>query len=164
MYPNHTYGFASPTGLWKVTTSVAVECNWFLKSIGCFYWYKTSFKFFKQACFCWFLTCVYWIYWIIVHLSQNLSLSVIENVLWSVYKPDTHICFPSQDHGRSWQGCRFCGYTFNHQWIDWFQRNFGREYLVVKVWWFKTVFGIRDKPRVNKDHSVNTWHCFSIPP
>ena len=34
------------------------------------------------------------------------------------------------------------------------EKRFGREGLLVKVWWFKTVFGIRDGTRGTKDHWV----------
>ena len=41
------------------------------------------------------------------------------------------------------------------------RKVFGRESLVVEVWWFKIVVGIREIPRVNKAHWVNPWQFFN---
>ena len=62
VYPNWTYGFASPTCLWKFGVRSLVECSYFFASIDCFSWYKTTFKFFIQALRGWLLTCVYWFF------------------------------------------------------------------------------------------------------
>ena len=94
LYPKQTYIIASPVGLWKVVVRVPVECNWFLTSIDCFYLSQISFKFFAQDFLCWFLTCLFFIYWVSVSWSWNFSLGVIENCLWGVSKPHIHICFP----------------------------------------------------------------------
>ena len=50
-YPNQTYGFASPTGLWKVVAWVLVGCSDLLTSIYCFSWSQILFKFFVQDFF-----------------------------------------------------------------------------------------------------------------
>ena len=86
-------------------------------------WSKKSFKLFSKSFFCWMFTCVYHIYWIIVHWYWNLSLGVIENCQWSISKPDMRICFPC----RFVEGCGevsgFCDLTYCHEYIDWLQGN-----------------------------------------
>ena len=93
-YPNKTFGFASPAGLWEVVVRVLVECNCFLAWIYYFNWYEISYKSFTQAYFCLFLTCLYFNYWISVHWSWNLSSVVIANCLWAVSKTDIRISSP----------------------------------------------------------------------
>ena len=57
IYPNWTYRFSPPTGLWKVVVRGTVVCNWLLTSINCFEWSKTSLKLFTKPSFvdCWLL-------------------------------------------------------------------------------------------------------------
>ena len=90
---------SSPAGFWKVMARVTVGCSDLFASIYWFAWSKISFKFFVQALFCWFLTCVYFIYCIVVHWSWNLSLSVLETFLRKVSKPGIQL----------WLPCRFVG-------------------------------------------------------
>ena len=66
-YPNRTYGFSSPAGLWKVVARVTVGCSELFTSIDWFAWSKISFNFFVQAFFFLSLTCFYHLYWILVH-------------------------------------------------------------------------------------------------
>ena len=94
-YPNRTYKFASPAGLWKAMARVPVGCSDLFASIDCFVWCKITFKFFVRAFFCLSLTCVYHIYWISVHWSWNLSSSVIANCQWAICKPDVRIFSPT---------------------------------------------------------------------
>ena len=94
MYPNWTYGFSPPACFWKVAARVPVGCSEFFAFIDCFAWSKISSKFFVQDFVCWFLNCVYLIYWISVHWYWKLSLGVLENCLWDVYKSDTQLRFP----------------------------------------------------------------------
>ena len=56
LYPNRTFGFSSPAGLWKVMDRVLVGCSDLLASIYCFAWSKIYFKIFVHTLFCWFLT------------------------------------------------------------------------------------------------------------
>ena len=81
----------TPTGLWNVMTRVPVVCSQFFTSIDWFSWSKISFEFFVKDFFCWLLTCVYWIYWIIINLYWNLSLGVSTNFLWDVSKSDIQL-------------------------------------------------------------------------
>ena len=67
LYPNRTYGFSSPAGLWKVVARVTVGCSELFTSIDWFAWSKISFNFFVQAFFFLSLTCFYHLYWILVH-------------------------------------------------------------------------------------------------
>ena len=85
-YPNQTYVFASPTGFWKVVSRVPVGCSDLFASTDYFAWSKKSLHFLIKDFFCWFLTCVYCIYWVSVHWSWNLSSGVLENCLWKVSK------------------------------------------------------------------------------
>ena len=48
-----------------------------------------------------------------------------------------------------------CSCNFYYKFIYWIQGNFGREGLVVKVWFFKKVFIIRYEPMGTKVHWVN---------
>ena len=54
-----------------------------------------SFKFFVQAIFCWLFACVYYIYCIVVNWSWKLSLYVIANRYWAIYKIYIRICSPA---------------------------------------------------------------------
>ena len=63
-----------------------VESNCLLKSIDCFDWSKIFFKLIAKSFLCWFLTCIFFIYWISANWSWNASLGVISNYLWDVYK------------------------------------------------------------------------------
>ena len=47
---------------------------------------KIDFKIFAQYFFCWLLTCVYHIHWIIYHWSWKLSVGVVSNCQWDVSK------------------------------------------------------------------------------
>ena len=58
---------------------------------------------------------------------------------------------------------RVFSYNFHIQMTCWIKGNFWRESLVLKVWWTKIVVGIRDKPRVKKDHWIHPL-LFSIKP
>ena len=89
---NWTYVFDSPVGLRTVVARVPVWCNNLLEFIA-FSWSKISFKFISQYFLCLFFTCVFCIYCISIHSSWNVSLVMIENCLWDVYKLDIHICF-----------------------------------------------------------------------
>ena len=93
-YPNHIYIFSFPAGFWQVVTRVTVACNLLLILIYYFDWSNISFKLFSQDFLCRFLTCLFFIYWISVHWSWNLSLGLIENFLWVVSKPGIRIWFP----------------------------------------------------------------------
>ena len=73
---------------------VSVGCSELFTSIYWFSWYKIPFNFFVQSFFCWFLTCVYHIYWINIRWSWKLSSGVLENFQWDVSKPYIRICFP----------------------------------------------------------------------
>ena len=72
-YPNLTYVFASPAGLWKVVERVLVGYLDLSASIYWFVWSKISFELFIWAFFFLLLTCVYFIFWISAHCSWNLS-------------------------------------------------------------------------------------------
>ena len=48
---------------------------------------------FVQYFFCWFLTCMYNIFWISVHWSWYLFSGVLANCQWGVSKPDIRFCF-----------------------------------------------------------------------
>ena len=122
-YTNQTYRFSSPTVLWKVVTRVTVDCNCLLTSIDWFDWYKISFKFSTKYYFCWYLTCVYWSYWISANWYWSLSSGAIENLLWGVSKSYIQIWPPPQACKSSCRGCYFCRYTCNHQLIEWIQEN-----------------------------------------
>ena len=63
-------------------------------SIKNFDWSKTSFKFIAQGFICWFFTYVFYIFYISTTWYLYLSLGVIANFLWSIYKSDIHIWFP----------------------------------------------------------------------
>ena len=85
-YPNWTYAFASPTGLWKAMVRVTVGCSDPFSKTDCFYWYKTSFKSFVQAFFLLLLMCMYNFFGIIINWSWKFSLNVIENCQLDVSK------------------------------------------------------------------------------
>ena len=80
-----------------------------------------SFKLFVESIFCLFLTCVYHIYFIIVHWSWKLSLGAISNFRWAVSKPDIRSCFSHMLVKFRGEGCGFCGCTYLNQYIDWLQ-------------------------------------------
>ena len=69
-----------------------VESNCLLKSIDCFDWSKIFFKLIAKSFLCWFLTCIFFIYWISANWSWNASLGVISNYIWDVYKYYIRIC------------------------------------------------------------------------
>ena len=92
IYPNQTYIFDTPAGLWKVVARMPVYCSYLFDSIDCFDWYKISFDLFVQALFL-FLTCVYHIYDISIHWYWNLSLGVIE-IVSGTYPNFTYGFFP----------------------------------------------------------------------
>ena len=66
-YPNQTYGFASPAGLWKFVARVPVGCLDLSVSIDFFALSKLSFKLFVRNFFCLLLNCIYHIYCFVVH-------------------------------------------------------------------------------------------------
>ena len=134
-YLNRMYRFASPVGLWKVMVRVPVGCSAFFASIYCFSWSKISFRFFIQAFFCSFLTCVYHIYWIIIHWFWNLSSGFIENFQWDVYKPDIQICFPHRFVEGRGEGAGFFCFACLRQYIDCIQ---GISSSLNLFWW---IFG-----------------------
>ena len=68
-----------------------------------------------QALFCLLLTCVYHIYYIIVHLSWNLSSGVISNYQWSLFKLDICIYFPHRFVEGREEGDGFCYFTYHRQ-------------------------------------------------
>ena len=115
-YPNQTYIYYFPAGLYKVIARVPVECNCLLTSIDCFDWSKIYFKFFTQAYFCWLLICVYCIDWIGVNWSCNLSLGVIENCLLDVFIPDIWVFFPRRLVEGPVKGA---GFVVTHVIISW---------------------------------------------
>ena len=108
-YPNRTYGFASPSGLWNIVARVTLWYSYLFTLIDLFYWSKISFKFFVQALFCWLLTFVYHIYWIRAHSSWTFYLGVFENYQWEVSKLDIWIWFPR----------RFMCRTMSSRYIIW---------------------------------------------
>ena len=107
LYPKRAYRFAFPIGFLKVTERVPVGCSDLFTSIYCFACSKISFKFFVQAIFRWFLTCVYYIYLIRVHWSWNLSLGVIVKFSVGHIQTGNTDSLPLQVCGKSWQECRF---------------------------------------------------------
>ena len=118
-YPNWTYGLAFPVSLSRVIARVPVCCSYLFASIYWFAWSKTFIQFLVQAFFCWLLSCVYRIYWIIVHFYWNLSLSLLANCQWAVSKLDVQIFF----HRRFVEGrgkvTGIYDFTFRHQYINW---------------------------------------------
>ena len=85
---------------------------------------KISFKSFVQAFFCWFLTCVYHIYWINIHWYWNLSAGVIANCKWAVSKPYIRIYFPSRFLEGRGRGAGFFDFTSLYQYIYWLQGSY----------------------------------------
>ena len=90
MYPNRTYGVASPTDLWKVVTRVLVGYSDLSVSIYCFAWYKppSSSPFNPSFVDYWFV-CI----WFPGHWYWNVSSAVLEICPWVIYKLGTQICF-----------------------------------------------------------------------
>ena len=68
---------------------------------------KISIKFFVEGLFCWFLTCVYHIYWISINWSWNFSLGVIGNCHWGVSKTDMRLVV---EEIKEWIGRIFSAY------------------------------------------------------
>ena len=132
-----------------------VKCNFLLKPIDWFDLSKISLKFFTEAYFCWFLACVYWIYWISIYWSPNLSFGVFANRLWFVSKTDVWILFPHRLVAR----VTFFSYTFHYQFIDLLQGNNIK--VLVTFCWLIMVFGIRVGPRGTKDYWFNPSQIFS---
>ena len=132
-YPNWTYRFTYHAGLWKFVARMSVGFSDLFKSIYYFAWYIISTKFFVQDFFCWFLTCVYHIYWISIHWSWNLSLGVLANFPWDVFKPDIRI-WPSR---RFVEGCGevavFFNFTCYHKYIDWLQGSYSSWLLDIDI-------------------------------
>ena len=120
-------------GLWKVMAGVLVVCSDFFASIYWFDWSKKYFKLFIQYLFCWLPTCVYFIYYISVHWSWNLSLGTLENFQWAVYKPGIQICFPHRFVEGRGKGTDFCYFNFPHQYIDWHQVKHPRFFRLIGV-------------------------------
>ena len=117
MYPNRTYGFAYLTGLRRVVERVPVRCNCLLILINCFLpWSRISFKFFSKEFIYLLLTCVFFIYWIIIHWYWNLYLVVIINFLWDASKPDIRICFPFRFVEGCGKGVSFVAVLFIINW------------------------------------------------
>ena len=135
MYPNQTYIFASPTGLWKVVVRVLVGFSYLLSSFDWFVWSKISFKLFVQDFFSWFLTCVYHIDCIIIHWSWNFSSDVIANFQWSVSKPDIWVCFPCGFVEGRGEGYVFCYFTCRNQYIYWIQGSSSSYSSLKFCWW-----------------------------
>ena len=73
IYTNQTFLFSSPAGMWKVVARVSVGCLDLFTPKYWFAWSKIFFKLSIQDFFYWILTYVYFIYWIIVHWSWNVS-------------------------------------------------------------------------------------------
>ena len=84
LYINWTHGFDSPTVLRKIVSRVMVVCNFLLMSINCFSWYKNPSKLITQCFHCWLLTFVFFVYWIRMYWSWNLSVGVNVNIMWAV--------------------------------------------------------------------------------
>ena len=82
---------------------VPFVCSELFTSIYWYAWSKISFNFFTEALFYWLLTCVYHIYWIIVHWSWNLYSGAIGICKWAISKPDIQIFFPLRFFGG--RGC-----------------------------------------------------------
>ena len=158
MYPNWTYGFYSPTGLWNVMARSPVGCNWLLTSIYLFAWSKISFNFFTLAYFCWFLNCVYCIYSISVHWPWNLSLGALTNFLYGRIQIRHIDLLPPQACGTSWIGCGLYGYACNHQLIGDLQGNHIK--VLVTVWSFWIIVGFRVVKMGTKVHWVNHFQFF----
>ena len=79
-----------PACLWKVVARVPVGYLYLSASVHCFAWSKISLKFLVQSFFCWFLTCVYHIHWIRVHLYWNFPRVWLQ--IFSVMYPNsTHV-------------------------------------------------------------------------
>ena len=60
---------------------------------------------------------------------------------------------PPQVCGRSWRGCRLCGFTYHHQLIGWHKVNNLK--VLVTVWCFRRIVVFRVYQRDNKAHWVN---------
>ena len=82
------------------------------------------FKLLVQAIFRWLLTCLYNIYRSRIHLSWILSLGVLENCYWALYKPDIRIFSPRRFVEGCGEGASFCYCTCRHQYIYWFQGSY----------------------------------------
>ena len=93
----------------------------FINKVLLFGVYKTSVKILIQAFFCWFLTCVYHIYWISVNWSWKLSLGFIENGQWAIYKLDMWICSPRRFVEGCGSGDGFCDCACCNWYINWIQ-------------------------------------------
>ena len=61
------------------------------------------------------VTCVYHIYWIIIHWPRKLSSGVIANLQWDVSKMDIQICPPQRLVECCSEGDVFCDFTCRHQ-------------------------------------------------
>ena len=119
-YPNLTYGIYPPTGLWKFVDMVPVGYSDFLSSIDCFDWSKMSFNLFVQSLFCLLLTCVYHIYWVIIHWSWNLlSIMLEKNSVGHIQSRHIY-SLPPQVCGRLWRGWRFMWFHLlsSIHWLD----------------------------------------------
>ena len=138
-YIHRIYGFASPIYLLKDVVRVLVGCEDLFASIDWFSWYNISFKFFIQALFCRFFTCVYHIYCIRFLWYWNLTSGVLENCQWAVSKPDTRSFFPC----RILEGC-----------------DKGASFKILKSFVNYSVVKIRVGPRSSKAHWVNHLYFF----
>ena len=76
------------------------------------------FKLLVQAIFRWLLTCLYNIYRSRIHLSWILSLGVLENCYWALYKPDIRIFSPRRFVEGCGEGASFCDFSCRHQYIN----------------------------------------------
>ena len=111
-------GVLFPCSFSKVVARVPVGCSDLFPSIYWFAWSKISSTFLVQAFFCWLLTCLYNIYRSRIHLSWILSLGVLENCYWALYKPDIRIFSPRRFVEGCGEGASFCDFSCRHQYIN----------------------------------------------
>ena len=112
---------------------VTVGCSDLFDSIYCFAWSKIYSKFFVRDFFCWLFTCVYFINWINVHWSWNLSLVVLENCQWAISKPDICIFSPHRFVEGCGEGDSFWYFAYRHQYIYWLKFNHYILFMLIVV-------------------------------
>ena len=91
---------------------------------------------FVQAFFWRLLTCVHHIYLINFHWSWKMSLGVIINCQWAIYKPDICIWSPREFVESCGKFVSFCDCTYCNQSIDWVQVSYSRITFFVYCWRF----------------------------
>ena len=117
-YPNRTYKFDSPVGLWKVAARVPVGFSYFFASIDCFDWYKNSLSYLYKP----YLIVDLCVSYLLDPRSLNLNLvlgCIRKLSVGRIQNGHTNLTL-QQVCGRSWRWCRFLWFHLSPSihWLD----------------------------------------------